>query len=107
MILKSKKFSIMKLFSRKKNKSVAKDGERSLPRPYNAIETVPVSHIPSLPGPILERIFSFVCPHTQDNTYDTCEDSAIEDTCMLCDLRDLSHCAQVSQKWRAEAIKVL
>ncbi|RWA07255.1 hypothetical protein EKO27_g7857 [Xylaria grammica] len=48
-----------------------------------------------LPAPILERVFSFVCPHSSDESYETCERSAVEDTCMLCDLRDLAHAAQV------------
>ena len=60
-----------------------------------------------LPTPILERIFSFVCPHSQDESYESCEQSAIEDTCMLCDLRDLAHCAQVSTRWRTAATNVL
>jgi hypothetical protein len=60
-----------------------------------------------LPGPLLERIFSFVCPHTQDETYESCEQSAVEDTCMLCDARDLAHCAQVSRKWRVHATNLL
>jgi hypothetical protein len=56
-----------------------------------------------LPLQVLRRIFAFVCPHTQDKSYDTCEESAIEDACMLCDLRDLAHCVGVSKIWRKEA----
>ncbi len=56
---------------------------------------------------ILRRIFAFVCPHSQDETYDNCEDSAIGEACMLCDMRDLAHCAAVSRAWRIEAVKVL
>ncbi|KAH7362021.1 F-box domain-containing protein [Plectosphaerella cucumerina] len=61
----------------------------------------------NLPGPLIERIFSFVCPHTQDESYETCEQSAPENSCMLCDLRDLAHCAQVCKKWRNSARKVM
>ncbi|KAK0727940.1 hypothetical protein B0T26DRAFT_636015 [Lasiosphaeria miniovina] len=61
----------------------------------------------SLPPLVLERIFAFVCPHSRDESYDTCEESAIEDACMLCGLRDLAHCVAVSKKWRKEAIKLL
>ncbi|KAF6817310.1 F-box domain protein [Colletotrichum sojae] len=57
----------------------------------------------NLPKEILPRIFSFVCPHTQDETYETCETSAIFDACMLCDLRDLAHCARVCWKWNQVA----
>jgi hypothetical protein len=60
-----------------------------------------------LPPQVLRRIFAFVCPHSQDESYDTCEESAIEDACMLCDLRDLAHCVGVSKIWRKEARAVL
>ncbi len=60
-----------------------------------------------LPAAILERIFAFVCPHTLDESYETCEQSAIEDACMLCDLRDLAHCVQVNKRWKMEARKLL
>ncbi|KAI0016212.1 hypothetical protein F4780DRAFT_773018 [Xylariomycetidae sp. FL0641] len=60
-----------------------------------------------LPDAVLENIFAFVCPHTCDETYETCEQSAIEDACMLCDLRDLAHAAQVCSIWRQGAIKLM
>ncbi|KAK4189668.1 hypothetical protein QBC35DRAFT_379730 [Podospora australis] len=60
-----------------------------------------------LPAPILERIFAAVCPHSRDESYETCENSSIEDACMLCDLRDLAHCVAVCKRWRLEAAKVL
>ncbi|KFA68189.1 hypothetical protein S40285_01554 [Stachybotrys chlorohalonatus IBT 40285] len=59
------------------------------------------------PTPILERIFALVCPHSRDESYETCEGSATDTACMLCDLRDLSHCAQVSRAWRIAANRVL
>ncbi|KAI1663102.1 hypothetical protein F4813DRAFT_342996 [Daldinia decipiens] len=58
-----------------------------------------------LPPPILERVFFFVCPHCCDESYETCEQSALEDACMLCDLRDLSHAGQVCKRWRVAAVK--
>lgn len=61
----------------------------------------------ALPGPVLERIFAFVCPHTQDSTYESQEQSSLEDACMLCDLRDLAYCLVVSKKWKAAAQRVL
>lgn len=54
-----------------------------------------------LPEKVLANIFSYICPHTQDYTYDSCEESQIGDGCMLCDLRDLAHCAQTCRKWYA------
>lgn len=56
---------------------------------------------------ILERIFTFVCPHVQDESYETSENSQIGDGCMLCDLRDLGKSAQVSRKWYRVAQKLL
>jgi hypothetical protein len=61
----------------------------------------------SLPLPILERIFAFVCPHTLDESYETCEQSALDDACMLCDLRDLAHCVATCRRWRTECVKRL
>ncbi|RSL83406.1 hypothetical protein CEP51_004546 [Fusarium floridanum] len=62
-----------------------------------------------LPPNVLHRIFPFVCPHARDESYETCEGSASasDSTCMLCDLRDLAHCAQVCRVWRQNAVKVL
>ncbi|KAK4156461.1 hypothetical protein C8A00DRAFT_41037 [Chaetomidium leptoderma] len=60
-----------------------------------------------LPAPILERIFTFVCPHSRDESYATCEQSSVEDGCMLCDLRSLAHCVAVCKRWKAEAVKLL
>ncbi|PHH72294.1 hypothetical protein CDD83_5001 [Cordyceps sp. RAO-2017] len=73
------------------------------PRPSAASADL-VAHLPSA---VLQRIFAFVCPHSRDESYETCEESASESGCMLCDLRDLSHCAQVSRPWRASAITVM
>ncbi|KAL3476450.1 hypothetical protein BJX99DRAFT_227732 [Aspergillus californicus] len=52
-----------------------------------------------LPDAVLARIFAFVCPHAVNDTYDTSEESMTEDGCMLCDMRDLAHCASVSRTW--------
>lgn len=60
-----------------------------------------------LPPRVLERVFTFVCPHSRDQSYETCEESALEDACMLCDMRDLAHCAAVSRQWRKEALMLL
>ncbi|OGE57182.1 hypothetical protein PENARI_c002G07477 [Penicillium arizonense] len=59
-----------------------------------------------LPRPVLARIFALVCPHTVDNSYGTSEESA-SDGCMLCDMRDLAHCALVNKRWFLDARKLL
>ncbi|XXH00376.1 hypothetical protein Hte_006720 [Hypoxylon texense] len=115
--------SAMKFFRRSKSsqpkppKNIPQDDfERSKYRQYNShlnnyyhyAETARVfAPWLELPTPILERIFSFVCPHTQDESYETCEQSALVDACMLCDLRDLSHAGQVCKSWRATAVKLM
>jgi hypothetical protein len=100
----------MKWFRRKK-KSQSVDGSYNSPFRFDPALYPPppttVDCIARLPPPLLERIFTFVCPHARDESYETCERSAVEDTCMLCDLRDLAHCAQVSKRWRKLAANVL
>lgn len=75
-------------------------------RPYSP-NRASAAKLAALPAPVLERIFAFVCPHTQDCSYETQEQSSLEDACMLCDLRDLSHCIQVNRRWCKTAAKVL
>ncbi|KAF8861231.1 hypothetical protein BDZ45DRAFT_282307 [Acephala macrosclerotiorum] len=105
------RFKIMRWFKKGKKKASVNGQEQHVSRSYNPVYTPPATAhsqiVATLPGPILERIFAFVCPHTQDETYESCEQSAVEDTCMLCDLRDLAHCAQVSRRWRTLATKVI
>ncbi|KAI9787324.1 MAG: hypothetical protein M1816_007672 [Peltula sp. TS41687] len=60
-----------------------------------------------LPGAVLFRIFAYVCPHSQDDSYDSAEDSVLEDGCMLCDMRDLAHCALVCRRWNDVAQRML
>ncbi|KAK4241279.1 hypothetical protein C8A03DRAFT_41334 [Achaetomium macrosporum] len=73
------------------------------PRPSRASAAT----LAQLPTAILERIFAFVCPHSRDESYDTCEQSSVEDGCMLCDLRDLAHCVAACRRWKGEAVKLL
>ncbi|PGG98059.1 hypothetical protein AJ79_08991 [Helicocarpus griseus UAMH5409] len=56
---------------------------------------------------ILSRIFSFVCLHSVDDTYNSSEESMTEDGCMLCDMRDLAHCALVNRRWHSPAHNLL
>jgi hypothetical protein len=60
----------------------------------------------TFPDAVVAHIFAFVCPHSQDQTYEKCEDSTFGD-CMLCDMRDLAHCVQVCRRWRPVAELVL
>ena len=101
------KFNIMKWFKKKKSRTFEPVHDAPRSSPQHGTPPVSSQLLAKLPGSILERIFSFVCPHTQDETYESCEQSAVEDTCMLCDLRDLAHCAQVSRKWRTFATNLL
>lgn len=61
----------------------------------------------TLPDEIVRRILAFVCPHTQDDSYVTSEDSMIDGGCMLCDMRDLAQCALVRRKSWGEAASLL
>ncbi|OWP05350.1 hypothetical protein B2J93_8092 [Marssonina coronariae] len=105
------KLLIMKWFKRKTKTGRSREPQEALEdtRIYaqSAAATVSSWTLAKLDRHVLERIFAFVCPHAMDETYESCEDSAAEDACMLCDLRDLAHCAQVSRKWRAAAVNVL
>ncbi|KAI9827689.1 MAG: hypothetical protein M1819_006890 [Sarea resinae] len=60
-----------------------------------------------LPPAVLQNILAFVCPHAQDENLESCEDSMTEDGCMLCDMRDLAHCASVNHKWNTAAQDLL
>ncbi|KAK3898743.1 hypothetical protein C8A05DRAFT_37668, partial [Staphylotrichum tortipilum] len=73
------------------------------PRPTRASAGV----LARFPAAVFARIFAFVCPHARDESYATCEQSAVEDACMLCDLRDLARCVAVCRRWRTEAVKLL
>ena len=70
-------------------------------------------HARTGPGPAskmalgeLEIILAYVCPHSQDFSYDGLEYSTFDERCMLCDMRDLAECALVSRSW-AKAVQRL
>jgi hypothetical protein len=56
-------------------------------------------YIARLPPRLVQVIFEFACPHTLDKGYDVSEKADVGDGCMLCDLRDLAHCAAVRRSW--------
>lgn len=77
---------------------------------HNDIPPVPrrgPDYTKKLPRPVLSRIFAFVCPHAVDGSYDTSEESMTEDGCMLCDMRDLAHCALACKHWYLDARALL
>ncbi|RCI08171.1 hypothetical protein L249_6260 [Ophiocordyceps polyrhachis-furcata BCC 54312] len=101
-------------FSRKKEKKKSDVSTSDEVRPWGAAEPplfpptrASAQLVALLPRAVLQRIFAFVCPHSRDESYETCEESASDSGCMLCDLRDLSHCAQVGRTWRVGAIAVI
>lgn len=61
----------------------------------------------TLPTPVLERILTYICPHTRDSTYESSEESVMGDGCMLCDMRDLAQCALVCRRWAEVAQNLL
>ncbi|KAI1195070.1 hypothetical protein F5X97DRAFT_309211 [Nemania serpens] len=122
------KFTAMKFFRRSKKSNSESGSSKKPPQAYDDIErdkyrlynprsdqhynyAAERSRIFApwleLPPPILERVFAFVCPHSRDESYETCERSAVEDACMLCDLRDLAHAGQVCKRWRRSAIQLM
>lgn len=60
-----------------------------------------------LPDDVVKMILMFVCPHMQDDTYSTSEDSMSDGGCMLCDMRDLAQCALVRRAWGNVAAMLL
>ena len=56
---------------------------------------------------LVVELLSYVCPHTQDESYIPCEDSMADGGCMLCDMRDLAHCAVVNRQWNIAARRLL
>jgi hypothetical protein len=56
---------------------------------------------------LLAAIFANVCPHSQDASYKSSEESMTDGGCMLCDMRDLAHCAVVCKRWSVVAQRLL
>ncbi|KAF2084651.1 F-box domain-containing protein [Saccharata proteae CBS 121410] len=93
----------MGLFSRlKRKKSTAFTTAFQEPTPVLGPD-----YTSKLPNNVLRNIFSYVCPHTRDFTFEPCENSMVGDGCMLCDLRDLSNCARTTRQWYHVAQEML
>lgn len=92
-------------------RSKSKQKEKSKSKGSNGAVYYPVprgrDYSCKLPDKVLKLIFSYVCPHAEDGSYESCEDSQLGDGCMLCDLRDLSNCAQVRRSWYPPAAGLL
>ncbi|EPE24918.1 RNI-like protein [Glarea lozoyensis ATCC 20868] len=102
----------MKWFRKKKSKSLG-HADAPVSIPWDAFARSPLASsasgrlVAQLPPKVLQCIFAHVCPHARDESFESSEGSAVEDTCPLCDLRDLAHCARVSRRWREVAGSVL
>lgn len=57
------------------------------------------SYVSRLPSHLLRKILIFICPHAEDDSYVSSDDSMIDAGCMLCDMRDLAQCALVKKDW--------
>lgn len=58
-----------------------------------------IDHSSRLPEKLLRRIFSFVCPHSNDFSLLRSEDVNLGSGCATCDTQDLANCARVCQRW--------
>lgn len=103
----------MKFLSHKRSKSrlnINEEAQVYPPRSLNRFTPVTSSlsrEAIVLPKEIVKRILAFVCPHTQDESYVTSEDSMTDGGCMLCDMRDLAQTALVSRTWNEAAAMLL
>jgi len=89
-----------------RSKSKNKDEEHDLPR-YHRPSISGRNYSEYIDDGILGRILQHVCPHSVDDTYVASEHSALGEGCMLCDMRDLAHSAQVNRRWYGVAQRVL
>jgi hypothetical protein len=74
---------------------------------YTVLPVAGADYTAKLPPKVLKRIFEFVCPHTLDKSYEPQENVNVGETCMLCGLRDLAHCAAVRRSWYHPAQELL
>jgi hypothetical protein len=95
-----------KIVARKADKHGGDKVDRQFAKGMARPTTASAARLATLPPAILSRIFAFVCPHATDESYESCDLSYTEGSCMLCDLRDLAHCVQTCRAW-ADAGKKL
>jgi hypothetical protein len=99
------KFGLLKSF-RSKHNELPQDGQPKV-NGYVISAPFPSSYASRLDRKILNRIFGFICPQTLDTSYQTLDDVDLEVDCMLCNLRDLAHCARVCKAWQNPAMELL
>jgi len=103
----------MKLFEHIRSRSKAKSNDDPhshplyCPNSISSTTSAPPNPTARFPINLVEHILTFVCPHSQDGTYTPCEESMVDGGCMLCDLRDLAHCASVNRQWSQAAQTLL
>ncbi|WPH03732.1 Hypothetical protein R9X50_00661500 [Acrodontium crateriforme] len=93
----------MGLLKHLRSRSRLKDSPQSPPQYSYYSPNGSIDHVSRLPSKVLDNIFTYVCPHVQDQSYESSERSQIGDGCMLCDLRDLANCARVCRRWYTSA----
>ena len=100
----------MGLFSHRKSKSKVSTTPEALAYSYEsqypfrvAAWIRPSGIAATLPVKVLDTIFAWVCPHTQDCSYTSCEDSLFDNGCSLCDMKALAQCALVCRRWSVVA----
>ena|ERR1700749_4646888 len=97
----------MGLFKHLRSKPIKANDSR--PKVYGHYISSPLGqdYTTRLDRKVLARIFTFVCPHTLDTSYQILDDVDLGDTCMLCNLRNLAQCARVCKAWHDPAMQVL
>jgi hypothetical protein len=89
---------VMGIFKRFRSKHNLKEKQSRTAEPYYP-SNPGIDYTYKLTPALLARIFSFVCPHSSDLTFESFEDVDYGDTCFLCDTRDLANCARVKRSW--------
>lgn len=96
------------ILSRSKTKD-SKDRPPVHPHVQNPIPfhtRAPPNPTSRFPPELLVLLLSYVCPHSQDASYTSSEESIV-DACNLCDARDLAQCALVNKQWARAAQDLL
>jgi hypothetical protein len=101
-------FLKMGIFKHFRSKSKPDGDEPRNVNGYKISGPLAPNHTSRLNPQVLKRIFTFVCPHTLDDSYQNLDDVDLGDnTCMLCNLRDLAQCARVCKAWHSPATELM
>ncbi|KAI9712582.1 MAG: hypothetical protein M1828_001683 [Chrysothrix sp. TS-e1954] len=93
---------ILKYFRSKRSKPKAQQELQPYPRRYNGRD-----HTSKLPLILLYRVFTFVCPHAEDDSYQSHEESLGRTSCPSCDLKNLVCCSLVNHTWKKATCELL